>query len=925
MFLLFTNGKLMNRITVLLLLLIIISCSEQSPASHIFAAKQHIEQQQLQSAIIELKNAVKLDANSSEARFLLGKTYIDNKQYLAAEKELSRALELDYPKGMVVPLLSLAFQKTQADVALLELSYKNAELSTEQVIEIAFYQLQASVRLEKTERAEALINEIKNYTIESPYKKLALVYAFLLKNDVEAAQLQLRAMLVETPKQTDALKLQGFLYASSGDLINAIASYKAYLALVPDDLDATFVTARLLTDVNQTEEAEPLVDALLTINNSNNLLNQLKGIARFNAEDSENALIYTEKALLNNPEDPGLRLIAGYSAYMQEDYQLAHKHLSIIADRLPPSHQGLRILAISQLNLGLSVEAGDTANLLEQVSSKDSSLISSIGLALVQSGEINKARELLIKNEQTEMTNAEDLTRLGLLQLSLNDVNGIANLEMAFDQAPDEEATKNTLATAYLASGQTEKALLLAQRWKNTDSSDTSAFMLAGLAYFNDKQYQKAKQEFTQLLTIDKTHQRAQLSLIEIAEQQEQPELVKQGVEKLLSEQPDFIPALIKLYVHHKQAGKVNDAMKRIEEQYLAQQDNIALALLWSKILVSEDKANEGIGVLESFSQKGDLPASYWQVLGNAYIKNKDNNKAIVHYQKWLEALPNSREAIVGNLLVLDQRGQYQQGLALTKEYLDKSKDDQYIRLLNTHFLLQLGDFTQARLDFDLLPKAVQELPFSKGLLGQLQLQNKNYGDALTNLQKAYEAIPSSKNMRLVYATFLNSDNSEAGYDFVKKHVELKPNDLAAIMILANAQISLDKSAAIDTYEKALSLNPKNVVALNNLAYFYLEKNELDKALDFGKRALALNPDMADVLDTLARVYMANNDFETAVNYLNKAISNGEVSEEIYLNYVEALVLSDDKVLATRKLNQREFKQPESLKKIAFLKSSYAM
>jgi cytochrome c-type biogenesis protein CcmH/NrfG len=82
---------------------------------------------------------------------------------------------------------------------------------------------------------------------------------------------------------------------------------------------------------------------------------------------------------------------------------------------------------------------------------------------------------------------------------------------------------------------------------------------------------------------------------------------------------------------------------------------------------------------------------------------------------------------------------------------------------------------------------------------------------------------------------------------------------------------------------------------------------------------------MADVLDTLARVYMANNDFETAVNYLNKAISNGEVSEEIYLNYVEALVLSNDKVLATRKLNQREFKQPESLKKIALLKSSYAI
>ena len=143
--------------------------------------------------------------------------------------------------------------------------------------------------------------------------------------------------------------------------------------------------------------------------------------------------------------------------------------------------------------------------------------------------------------------------------------------------------------------------------------------------------------------------------------------------------------------------------------------------------------------------------------------------------------------------------------------------------------------------------------------------------------------------------------------------------------MLANVQINKDQSAAIASYEKALSINPDNVVALNNLAYFYLEKSQLDKALDFGNRALALSPDLAEVLDTVARVHMAKNEFATAVDYLSKAVSNGSVSEEIYLNYVEALLLNDNKVLAERKLKQRQFKDPKSVQKIADLTAKFTM
>src|SRR5205814_8254369 len=59
-------------------------------------------------------------------------------------------------------------------------------------------------------------------------------------------------------------------------------------------------------------------------------------------------------------------------------------------------------------------------------------------------------------------------------------------------------------------------------------------------------------------------------------------------------------------------------------------------------------------------------------------------------------------------------------------------------------------------------------------------------------------------------------------------------------------------SAARDSYEKALRLNPGSVLALNNLAYIYSERmNQLDRAYELAQKAHSLNPGDAHVTDTL--------------------------------------------------------------------------
>src|SRR5688500_12308604 len=79
------------------------SCGE-TPESLLASSKQYLAQNDRQSAIIQLRNTLQKDPMLAEARFLLGKTLLENGDFPGAEKELEKALDLGYAPEHVVPL-----------------------------------------------------------------------------------------------------------------------------------------------------------------------------------------------------------------------------------------------------------------------------------------------------------------------------------------------------------------------------------------------------------------------------------------------------------------------------------------------------------------------------------------------------------------------------------------------------------------------------------------------------------------------------------------------------------------------------------------------------------------------------------------------------------------------------------------------------
>jgi tetratricopeptide (TPR) repeat protein len=92
-----------------------------------------------------------------------------------------------------------------------------------------------------------------------------------------------------------------------------------------------------------------------------------------------------------------------------------------------------------------------------------------------------------------------------------------------------------------------------------------------------------------------------------------------------------------------------------------------------------------------------------------------------------------------------------------------------------------------------------------------------------------------------------------------------------------------DYAAAARAYEDVLNLDPRNVIALNNLAWILAPRpQESEKALDLINRAIRETGVTAELLDTRARVRIAAKQFAPAEDDLREALKQGKTPLRLF-------------------------------------------
>ncbi|MCP4524741.1 MAG: PEP-CTERM system TPR-repeat protein PrsT [Aestuariibacter sp.] len=896
-------------------------CGQKTSEEHLLAARQFIEAQDTESAILEFKNAIQKNPQDPNPRFELGQLYVNQGSYAAAEKELNRALELGYDVAEVIPLLTLAYQETNAEVALSEIDHSVDGLTAVKRAEVSFYKLEALIKLEKKAEARQLIDEIRQLDTNSVFKGLALAYESMLDEQYEKTLTQVEALREQSPLNKNVLQLLARLnlYLEKPD--QAIEAYQAYVKAYPEDAETSFILSALLMDNERYDDAEPLVDKLLTKSAGNPLLNQYKAVIEVRAGEFASALKHVETAIQGGRTDPLARLVGGYSAYQLKDYAAATRHLSMIASNLPKTHPALRMLADSLLYQGNNEEALDVLSRVDGDFSTDATLFSKAGYKLLQDGNVVDAQTMIERSAELATT-AEDLTRIGVLQLSLNDADGILNLEEAVKKAPEVSSGQQTLANAYIATKQFDKALGVAQEWKEKEPQNPEPWLTIAQVSILKNDFDAATKAIEAAESLDPQNIKAKLQRVSISLNQKKVDEGLSYLKQALDIEPTHQSALAMYYMIMKQAGKANEGIDYIKEIASRNPDSVTPNIVLARVLLSENRYEEGLSAINKVPQSYDVPMPYWDTKGRLLLANNKVNEAKELYSEWLKVSPNNKTATLGLVMILDVQNKFADALDVTKKFLEKRPDRQ-IDIVKSYLHAMLRQIREAEAILNKLTAEERMLPFVRGVEARLQIYREDYADAVPNALAAYDEIPSTRNLLVIMAAYELTGNNDKSFALLNTFLENNPDNLQARLLYAERMIPKDRKGAITEYRKVVKDWPDNAIALNNLAFLELEEGMLSDAEKHARQALKVIPNAPEIADTLAQILVAQGEMEDAKEVYDGIVDDNVRSDEVFLNYVELLLKMDLKTLANRRLGSRVFETQESKARVAELKKTY--
>lgn len=129
------------------------------------------------------------------------------------------------------------------------------------------------------------------------------------------------------------------------------------------------------------------------------------------------------------------------------------------------------------------------------------------------------------------------------------------------------------------------------------------------------------------------------------------------------------------------------------------------------------------------------------------------------------------------------------------------------------------------------------------------------------------------------------------------------------------------KDTAYIAYDEAIKLNPNNIIALNNYAYYLsIEKTDLQKAERMSAKTIEKEPKNSTYLDTYAWIFYQQGNYSLAKFYIERAIDNLKEKQEsgvILEHYGDILWMTrenDAKALETWKKAYDSGYQTEALK-----------
>lgn len=890
-----------------IVILFMAACGSQTPEQLLASAKDNLGKGDRNAAVIHLKNLLQKAPNNGEARLLLGQALFESEDYVTAEKELSRALELKQPQEKALPpylLTLLALGKYQAVVTEAEkyrLFNPAAVATTQTAVGDAYRGLGNFARARQA--YAAAIAAVPGYS------RALLGDAILIAGQGELDQALQRtdAVIAADPKLVEARAFRGEILVAKGDRAGAKKAFEEAIQVNERYLPARLALVALLTDERDFDAAAKLVESTRKVAPPDLRINYADALIAFRTGDMKRARQQLQQVLKVLPDDIPSLVLAG--AVELQDGQLTAAETSlrrVLAMR--PTHLAARqLLTRTYLRMGQPAKAQETLQpFIARGLTKNPGLTLLAGEVLLANGDFkNAAAHFQQAAKGTHGQQVVARTRLGQIALATGrSAEGFKELEAA--SGLDEQAYQADLAlfAGHLQRKEFDRALAALQSLEKKQPNNPLTFFLYGVVDLAKGDQPAARGSFDKALQLQDDFLPAvqSLGMLDLAEKR--PDLARKRYEAAIAKNPGNEQLYLALATFQRRAGasqkEIGDTLQRAvkanPQAAAARVELIRLALQVNDVKSALAAAQDALAALPSDPIVLDAAGAAQEAAG-------DLNQAIATYGRRAALQPDAVEPLY-RLAALHVRQKDTEGAIEALRRVKKVAPTEYAvvpQLANLY--IAAGRYDEALREVRELQNREPKLAAAYSIEGDIHRSKKQFGDAERAYRQALKLEPKANAVAIrIHGVLADAGKSAEADAFARKWIADNPKDVAMPLYLSRRELAGGNlKAAAAQYQSVITISPSNAEALNNLAWIGGELGD-PKALGYAEHAAKLEPNNANVLDTYGVLLVRRGEIDKGLPLLQQARELAPARNDIRLHYAKALIQAGRKDDARKEL-----------------------
>ncbi len=718
---------------------------------------------------------------------------------------------------------------------------------------------------------------------ERKAKYFARAHEYMEVSNYPKARVALRNVLKIDPKDGEAYYLFAQVEEKEKNWRNAVQLYQETVRLVPDHTAALITLGKYYLEARLTDHVLDVSDTVLRKEPHHPQAAALKIAAQAVTEEGISAVIPKAEALASQfPTEPDVAILLATLYGHQQRYQKAERALKRALQDHPKDLDLLNNLNTILTNAKNWTGAEAIAHRMIEIEPQSMDHRIRLVRFYMSRDDHNKAEAVL--REAIALDPESEQRRLALSDFLVNRKDEAAAERVLLDAAvhlPHSSQIQFGLAALYRKSGQDEKArdryVALVQEFKdkpvgleakvklaemdllagkrveaerqvqevlkeNPRSSD--GLMLSGRMALARRNGKDAVQAFRTVL-----HDQPELAighylLGQAYQLTGETNLAKESFERAVALYPDQVDAKRSLAVLESKSGRYQQARARLDDLLKQRPDDVA-----------------ALDMLMTL----DLMTKNWQGAEQTLVRLRrlatDNHVALLAEGRFYEAQRRLNEA----------RHAYERAIASAP-----NEPEPLLSLLKVE--VAQGQTARARTRLESMLAARGDHPFAHGLLGEVLSLTGQREAAVHEYREAVRLNPRWMTPWLNWVTLLLSEKkSDLAVQVLEDGLKVNPESEELYMLLASAHSEQGQiDSAMAAFETVLHLNPRNVLAANNLAVLLVDRKGDPSSL---QKAFALSRDFEKeaphplFLDTLGWVRFKMGQQEEAIRLMKSAVA----------------------------------------------------